>query len=174
MIAVMLGTELKPFVERIEIVGSIRRVKEEVGDAELLFIPRRTTRQADMFSEETFDCADEFLNRQLAACALSKRVGERGTTSWGLANKLAVHVASGMPVDLFATTLENWWVSLVVRTGSKETNLRLTTGARARNRTLNAYGCGVTDIQTGEILPAFSEEDVFALCGVPFLPPERR
>ena len=39
---------------------------------------------------------------------------------WGTLNKLAVHVGSGIPVDPFATTVERWFVSRVVRIGSKE------------------------------------------------------
>ena len=42
---------------------------------------------------------------------------------------------------------------MVVRTGSKETNLRLTTGAQKQGRSLNAYGRGVT-CSDGSIVPA--------------------
>jgi hypothetical protein len=55
------------------------------------------------------------------------------------------------------TTRENWFVSLVIRTGSKDTNLLLTTGAQKLGRKLNAYGCGVTGpdgtIIAADILP---------------------
>lgn len=40
--------------ERIEIAGSIRRKKPEVGDIELLFVPKTGTRQAGLFDNEEF------------------------------------------------------------------------------------------------------------------------
>lgn len=165
---------LEPVCERIVIAGSLRRGKESVGDVELLFIPAYETRQADMFASASYDMANERLGELLMNGTLSKRPSKVGVFTWSLKNKLAIHGATETPVDLFATTAENWWVSLVVRTGSKETNLRLTTGARHRNRTLNAYGCGVTDLLTGEVTPALSEQDVFELCGVPYLEPHER
>lgn len=67
----------------------------------------------------------------------------------------------------------NWFVSLVIRTGSKEMNLKLTDGAIKLGRTLNAYGSGVT-LEDGRVMPATSEEDVFFLCQVPYVPPECR
>jgi hypothetical protein len=56
---------------------------------------------------------------------LTKRKNKNGVTTWGTLNKLATHATSGIGVDLFATTHDRWFVSLVVRTGSKETNLSL-------------------------------------------------
>lgn len=163
--------ELRPFCERIEIAGSLRRKKETVGDIEILFIPRMEDRQMDMFSTEPMDLAHEELNRWLATGIVSKREGEKGTTSWGPKNKLAQH-PSGIGIDFFSTTAENWWVSLVIRTGGKETNLSLTNGAIALNMHLNAYGSGFTKL--GKVIPCHSEEDVFRLAGVRYREPEER
>jgi hypothetical protein len=68
----------------------------------------------------------------------------------------------------------NWWVSLVIRTGGKDTNLKLATGARKLGRTLHAYGCGVEDLKTGEVVKANSEQDVFRLCAVDYIEPNQR
>jgi DNA polymerase/3'-5' exonuclease PolX len=78
-----------------------------------------------------------------------------------------------VPVDFFATTPENWWVSLVVRTGSLEMNLELTKGANHLGRSLNVYGRGVTRAD-GTVIPATSEEHVFELCGVKYRVPSAR
>ena len=172
-VALFVQAALQPFVEQIKIAGSLRRGKVEVGDVELLFIPRIELRQKDFFSSDPIDLASETIGQMLANGVLQKRPSETGVFSWGAKNKLAIHTASGIPVDLFSTTAENWFVSLVIRTGSKETNLRLTTGAQRQNATLNAYGCGVT-WSDGTMTPAKSEEDVFKMCGVPYLPPEKR
>ena len=58
---------------------------------------------------------------------------------WGTLNKLAVHVGSDIAMDLFATTAERWFVSLVVRTGSKEMNTMLASSTLRRGMQLHMY-----------------------------------
>jgi len=172
-VALALLESLKPFCERIEIAGSLRRCKDQVGDIELLLIPKLESRQVDMFTSEPMDLAHEKLGLMLAHGELQKRPSVTGAFTWGPKNKLAIHTASGIPVDFFSTTLANWWVSLVVRTGSKETNLKLTMGAQARGARLNAYGSGVT-WSDGTVTEATSEQHVFEMCGVPYQEPNSR
>ena len=174
-IATKFMDELRQDCERIEIVGSIRRRKPEVGDFELLFIPKVENRRinGDMFNRANMSLADITLGNWLSHGIVSKRPGAKGQFSWGDKNKFAIHNASGFACDFFATTAENWWNSLVIRTGGKDTNLLLTTGAHKLGRTLNAYGCGVTE-SDGTVIPATSEEDVFRLCGVEYQKPEDR
>lgn len=168
---------IEPYCEpnRCVIVGSLRRQKEAVGDIELLYVSRMGKPvKTDMFAppndiplvEPRIDCM------QNQAGILRRRLNIRGHETWGPKNKLAVHVASGIPVDLFATSEENWYVSLVIRTGSKETNLKLTNGAIKRGGTLHAYGSGV---QFGlATTRATSERHVFELCGIPYIPLTQR
>lgn len=176
-VAEELLAELAGSCARIQIAGSLRRGKPTVGDVELLFVPRieDLPDPADLFGQPIpVNLAERAIAALEASGRLSRRKNKDGVVGWGSLNKLAVHVASGIPVDLFATTEENWHVSLVVRTGSLETNLRLTQGARDRGRTLLAYGNGVKNLATGEITPADSERSVFEMCGVPFAEPEDR
>ena len=154
--------------ERLAVAGSLRRLKPTVGDVEILYVPKLTRRPDGLFDERIVSVASEVIDGLLAEGYFAKRPSKTGVCTWGEANKLAVHTASGVPVDLFATTAENWWVALVIRTGSKQMNLELTAGANRLNRTLNAYGCGVTNRATGEVTPATSERHVFELCGVPY------
>jgi len=164
---------LKPFCERIEIAGSLRRGKAQVSDIEVLYVPKFENRQLDMFTTEPFNLAEDQIGKALRDGVFKKRPNEKGFFAWGAKNKLGIHVPSGIPVDLFATENENWFVSLVIRTGSKETNLKLTMGANDLGCTLNAYGCGVTR-RDGTVFPANSEQEVFALCGVKYLEPKDR
>lgn len=172
-IAEQIMENLSPFCERIVIAGSLRRMKGAVGDIEILYIPKIEQRQADMFSTELMDLANEALGNWLASGLISKRPSIDGKFAWGPKNKLALHSSTGMPIDFFATTAENWHVSLVIRTGGKDTNLKLTTAAQARGASLNAYGCGIT-LAGGDVIPAKSERHVFELCGVPYQDPEDR
>lgn len=159
--------------EAVAEVLLLRRGRMAVGDVELLYIPRRDRSHTDMFSTDDLDLCDQQIRILLETGEIRKRKSVKDTFTWGPKNKLAVHSDSGIPVDFFATSKENWWVSLVVRTGSKETNLLLTTGAQKLGRSLNAYGSGVT-CSDGTVIPATSEEQVFELCGVPYLQPSER
>lgn len=172
-VAEELQALLAPACKRIAIAGSLRRLKPEVGDIELLFIPIFTSRPDGLFDCSLVDVCSEVAEGLLARGVLAKRPNVNGSFTWGERNKLAIHVPSGIPVDLFGTSEANWWVSLVVRTGSKETNLALTTGANKRGASLMAYGNGVK-WSDGTITPATSEEHVFEMCGVTYKEPQHR
>jgi DNA polymerase/3'-5' exonuclease PolX len=90
-------------------------------------------------------------------------------------DKLATHTASGLNVDLFATTRERWFVSLVVRTGSWEMNTQLAASALRRGLKLHVgVNAAIERTATGaQILPQ-SEREVFELCGVPYRDPQDR
>jgi len=166
---------LNPFVDRIAICGSVRRMEATCSDIEILFVPKVQTVPDGLFDTVQKDLADEYLESLFKSGLIGKRLNTAGhVAAWGPKNKLAVHTVSGIPIDFFSTSVESWWVSLVIRTGSKETNLRLTTGAQKLNRTLHAYGSGVESRATGELFVATSEEDVFKLCNVPYLEPRKR
>lgn len=172
-----VGTEiiarLQPFCEMAMLVGSVRRQKPQVGDLEILYISRYEKRPDGLFDSGDIDLALEAIDGLVATSVLEKRKNVNGSFIYGQDNRLCVHVASGIPVDLFRTTQTKRWNSLVIRTGGKETNLRLTTGAQKLGRKLHAYGEGVT-MENGELRQTHSEQEVFELCHVPYLPPERR
>jgi DNA polymerase/3'-5' exonuclease PolX len=166
---------LAPMCKRIQIAGSIRRQKPLVGDIEILFVPQiaRQRNPHDMFSDLEIDLADSKISALLKDGRIEKRQNINGQFTWGPKNKLATDKRSGIPIDFFATTEENWWVSLVIRTGSKETNLTLTNGAIKLGRNLTAYGCGVR-YSDNSIGAAHSEQAVFEMCGVPYKEPQDR
>lgn len=160
--------------ERIIIAGSLRRMKPEVGDIEILYIPKMGKDTTEMFEPANFNITENEIQRLVDVGVIRPRENARSAITWGLKNKLAVHCETGIPVDLFATTPENWYVSLVVRTGGKDNNIALAAGAHRIRRRLRAYGAGVEDMRTGEVLRANSEREVFELCGMPYLEPEKR
>lgn len=166
---------LRPHVERIGIAGSLRRGKADVGDIELLVIPKFDKRKTGLFDTdvEYVSLFDMELDVWLKGDVIRKRPSATGVFTWGKENKLGIHVPSGIPVDFFSTDAERWWVALVIRTGGKETNLALTTGAQRLGRQLHAYGNGVTH-RDGSKERAISEKHVFELCGVPYVPPNKR
>jgi len=158
-IAAELKELLAPACNRIEIAGSIRRQKPDVGDIELLVIPRA-------------DYLDKMLNDLMVQNILAMRLNKRGSRTYGPKNKLMVHPPSGMGVDIFSSTEENWGMALFVRTGPKEWNIKAMSRFRQLGMQGHAYG-GVT-LPNGITFACPTEVIVFNLLGWPYTPPEKR
>jgi len=165
--------------ERVAIAGSLRRKKPLVGDIELLFIPRIAQLPArDLFGHDipTRNLAEEAIADWLARGVLKKRINVNGSEMWGEKNKLAVHVSTGIPVDLFAATEANWFNYLVCRTGPSESNIRIASAAQRKGWMWHPYGEGFSR-GSGlgrERIAVTSEREVFEFVGLPYLEPEKR
>ncbi len=165
---------LAPHCERIAVAGSIRRKRPQVKDIELL-CASKVTSTADLFGRAVTNWY--FLNKKLDALVadgsvLKKRANKSGRYSYGEHNKLLVHVPSGIPVDVFSSSTKNWGMSLVVRTGPKEFNVRMMSRFRELGMRGHAYG-GVTD-RNGNDVECPDEATVFGLLGWPWIPPGER
>jgi len=174
-VAMAVGAEvcevLDPVCERWIVAGSIRRRRPMVGDVEILYIPRFGDRQVDLFTVASMSLADDAIESMLRSGLLAKRASRTGVFAWGDKNKLAVHQASGIGVDLFAATEATWWNALVCRTGGAESNKRIASRAIARGYHWNVYGPGFTQAATGEVVPMESEEAVFEFVGLEYEEP---
>lgn len=179
-VAKVICDALKPVTEKLICAGSLRRRKPMVGDVEILYIPKleplKEVRQADMFAAGEIrltNLADLAINAMLARGIIEKRRNALNAEMWGEKNKLARHLASGIPVDLFAATPANWFNYLVCRTGGAENNVAVASAAQKKGWKWNPYGEGFTD-EAGNVVPVKSEEDVFRLVGMPFKQPWER
>lgn len=164
---------LKPCCNRIIVAGSLRRRKSEVGDFEILFIPKMETREVDWFASESVSMAAEEIEAMVADGTLSRRISVSGAATWGDKNKLAVH-RGGIPVDLFAATEATWFNYLVCRTGPLDSNKRIATLAQRKGLQWNPYGPGFTRLDDGAIVPMSSEAAVFEFVGLPYAEPSAR
>jgi len=162
-IAEELKALLEPSCHRIEIAGSIRRKKPEVGDIELLCIPKFV---------DGVDQLDREIGALVVLGILGFRRNKRGSRAYGPKNKLMVHLPSGLGVDIFSTDKKCWPVSLVVRTGGKKTNKRIATAALRRGYRFHAYGSGFSTPQ-GDVV-CKSEREVFEAVGLTYLQPWER
>jgi DNA polymerase/3'-5' exonuclease PolX len=158
---------LEPVTERLVVAGSLRRRKPDVGDVEIIYIPKWIERPEDMFSTCLVSLVDEMIEGWLLNGTLAKRPSKTGSFAWGAKNKLALH-RSGMPVDLFRTEESAWWNYLVCRTGPAESNAAIALAAQQRGYKWNSYGSGFTRLSDGEVFPMESEEAVFDFVGMPF------
>lgn len=164
-IAESIKQSLKGTCERIEIAGSIRRRKSDVGDIELLCIP---------LFDDIGDKLDQRLFVLVEMGMLHYRLNKKGATTYGPKNKFMVHSASGIGVDIFSTTAECWPVALVVRTGGKVTNQRISMAALRRGMRFHAYGRGFTEEAGPKEWICKTERDVFQAVGLPYLEPWER
>lgn len=165
-------------------VGGYRRRRTAMKDIELLYIPRFAQREdtSELFSVmRDVDVTEQLWNRLLAAGVLSQRRKVDGSLSaWGPHNKHAVHCATGLAVDLFATIPEHWPNRLVVTTGPMESNIRIASAARARGWEWEMANGGFVPIGgTWDTCPKTrrtmrTEREVFEFVGLPFRMPEDR
>src|SRR5262245_58243872 len=176
-VAKELVAVLQPACQRLVVAGSLRRLKPDVGDVELVFIAKQVPApgQTDLFGPPaTVSAADLVLGRLLEQGRLRRRLKVDGKLSaWGPANKFAHHTGTGMPVDFFAATEQNWWHYLVCRTGPAELNTRIATRALEKGWKWHPYSVGFTDAH-GKVVPCCSEEAVFFAVGLPYRKPAER
>lgn len=174
-IAAELIAHLGDFAEKIEIAGSIRRKKAQVGDIEILYIPTIGEQDSgDLLGTlEPVNYFDMALSTLEEAGILERRKNVKGSETFGEKNKLMRHVQSGIPIDFFATTEDCWWNYLVCRTGGAESNKAIATAALKRGTRWNPYSPGFTK-EDGGIIAVHAESQVFTFLGLPYLQPEER
>ncbi len=147
MIAARVVERLRPYCSRIEIVGSIRRRKLLVNDIDLVVIP------PDLWG----------LNAELP------RLG-RVTMSGGKIQRIKTGVVT---IDLYIASEDNWATLLLIRTGSKDNNVRLCSLAKAKGWRLAATGDGLFN-EKGERIAGDSEQSIYAALGLKYQEPWER
>jgi DNA polymerase/3'-5' exonuclease PolX len=168
---------LKPHCEKIIVAGSLRRRKPMVRDIEILFVPKHEieTDPSDLFgAQHQINVTERAIAALIEIGVLDKRPKSDGSFTWGPENKLGLHWPSGIAVDLFTTTKENWFNYLVCRTGSSENNIRICEAAIARGWKWNPYGSGFSRENPDERRIVTSEEEVFAFVSLPYKEPWER
>jgi DNA polymerase/3'-5' exonuclease PolX len=162
--------ELVHACPRLAVAGSIRRGRQWVGDVELVY---ESEPMLDLFGERTGDVrADVIIEQWLSRGVLEKRLSKVGHSSWGREIKLAVRVATGIPVDLFAARPGGWHSYLMCRTGSRIHNEAIAREMMGRSMRWEPYE-GVR-LRSGELVRVSSEAELYEMIGWPYLEPEER
>jgi DNA polymerase/3'-5' exonuclease PolX len=172
-VAMELYNALFIVTKRCAVAGSLRRLKSEVGDVEMLYIPRKVTEPDGFFFAKPVDLAEKQLDGLTRIGVLEQRRNGKGFTTWGPKIKLAIHTRTGIPVDFFAATHTNWWNYLVCRTGSAANNIKICQATQAKGWKWHPYESGFTN-ERGETVPVSSERDIFDLVGLPYREPSER
>jgi DNA polymerase/3'-5' exonuclease PolX len=167
---------LRPGCAEVVIAGSVRRLKPEVSDVEIVYVPRVETQPdpGDLFASRSANYAEEAIAALLKAGTLAKRKNVNGAETFGPRNKLLVHMRTGIPVDLFATAADCLANYLVCRTGPAELNQHIATLALKRGWRWNPYGPGFTALSGEASHPVTSEREVFDFVGLPYREPRER
>lgn len=162
-------SHILPAMDRVEVAGSVRRSKPEVGDIELVGIPGDRQRLIDL----------------LGHVGLHIKPGVPGAVPWDPkidAKYMRLRLVEGMNLDLFLATPENWGGLLLMRTGSGvdakgNSFMGFTPGVFSRWKKLSGGGRMVgcqPQRPSGELLPLREEADFFDLLELDFIPPEQR
>jgi len=156
---------LAPHCERCEVAGSVRRQKPEVGDIEVVCIPRR---DVDLLCVPAGVCRGfiEVINRWEAV----KGSPEGRYTQCILPN------TDGCRLDIFIADEVNWGWIFALRTGNDEFNQRVLLRAlRAANFFAeDGYIYDYSDTLSPKKVSVPEEADLFRLLKIDFIKPVDR
>ena len=137
-------------VHKISMAGSVRRMKETIGDLDILVTSSNHDKVMDFFTKMKD----------------VKNVLAKGTT------KSAVVLKNGLQVDVRVLDDRSFGSALNYFTGSKEHNVKLREFAIKKGYKLSAYG--LFNRKTNKQVAGKTEEEVYAKLGLPYIEPELR
>lgn len=136
--------------DRVSSAGSLRRMKETIGDIDILVTSREPRQVMQVFTE-------------LPEITEILALGE---------TKSSVIMGNGLQVDVRVVESDSFGAALQYFTGSKLHNIKLRKVANKRGLKINEYG--VFKVKSGEKIAGREEEDVYATLNLPYIPPELR
>ncbi len=135
-------------VKKISVAGSVRRMKETIGDVDFLIISKNPKKVMDFF---------------VSLPGIIK-IWSKGPT------KSSVRMRDGFNMDLRVVSAKSYGSALQYFTGSKEHNIATRRIAIAKGLKLNEYGV----FQRSKMVAGRTEKEVYKAIGLPWIPPEMR
>lgn len=142
--------EQKADIEKIDYAGSLRRMKETIGDIDLLVISDKPKAVMDAF---------------VKAPGVKRIIGKGETKS-------SILLDEGNNVDLRVIEKDSYGSALQYFTGSKDHNIALRNIAINKEYKLSEYG--LFQKKTNKKIAGKNEEDIYKKLGLPWIPPELR
>jgi len=135
-------------VERVDPAGSVRRMKETIGDVDFLVISKNPEKVIDFFVKQPGVI----------------KIWGKGTT------KASVRMREGFDMDIRVVPKRSYGSALQYFTGSKEHNITTRKIAMDKDLKLSEYGL----FRGSKIIAAKTEEEVYKALGMDWIPPEMR
>ena len=141
------------YIENITVAGSVRRMKETIRDFDILISAKREhwKKIHDAFVRFP-DIEDVQLHGETKSTILLKEYHRQ--------------------CDLRTVEPDSWGAALQYFTGSKHHNIKLREIAKEKGLKINEYG--VFEVSTGKKVAGKTEEEVYRILGMQFIPPEIR
>jgi DNA polymerase (family 10) len=139
-----------PGCQRVDVAGSLRRMRETIGDVDILAA-----------AEDSGPLMAAFVALPVVA-----EVVASGPT------KTSIRTGTGLQVDLRVVPLRSWGSAMQYFTGSQAHNVRTREIAVRAKLKLSEYG--LFRVEDDELLASGSEEEVYAGLGLPWVPPALR
>jgi DNA polymerase (family X) len=137
-------------VKRADVAGSLRRMRETIGDIDLLVASEQPSKVMDAFTSLSY----------------VERVMARGET------KSSIVTTKGLQVDLRVVEPKVWGAALQYFTGSQAHNVHVREIAVRKGLKLSEYG--LFRAKSGKLIVAETEEEVYERLGLPWIPPTLR
>lgn len=139
-----------PGVTQFAVGGSLRRMRDTIGDIDLLVAA---------------DSPDPVMDR-FASLDMVEALNARGPS------RARVTLLNGLGVDLRVLPAERWGTLLCYFTGSKDHNVKLRELALKRGLSLNEHA--FTPLDGAKEILCTTEEEVYATLGLAYIPPRLR
>lgn len=150
------------------ICGSIRRLKSEVKDIDIVAIPK---------PEATYKFGQPELNATISRLDPEGRSASPDVKRFLLGPKIKRFLYKGIMIDIYIANQETFSTLCLIRTGSTQHNISLTTLARSKGMKLFADGTGLCRIDADDdiinIVVATEDEILMNLLGRIPAPEER-
>lgn len=130
--------KMAPYIEKAEIVGSIRRCKPQVNDVDIVILGKPPFAGADFL----------YGLSQLKKTGAIQFLGKEPKYD----SKNIDLTFQGRQFNLYMAAKETFETLILIRTGSAEHNVRLCRLAQDNGWQLKASGQGLVDLETGKVI----------------------
>jgi len=148
--AMVAALSAVPGCQRCAYAGSLRRMRETIGDVDILAA-----------AQDSAPLMAAFIAQPEVASVIAS-----GPT------KTSIRTAAGLQVDLRVVQLDAWGAALQYFTGSTAHNVAVRQIAIRKKLRLSEYG--LFEVETGELIVSRTEEEVYARLGLAWVPPPMR
>lgn len=149
-IALKIVEELKKVkgINKVDLAGSIRRMKEIIGDIDILCTAKNPKVVIEKF----------------CSLAETKEIKAEGET------KAVIILKNGLEADLRVLKPESYGAALHYFTGNKDHNIKIRSIGAKKGLKINEYGI----YKKSKMIGGRTEEEVFKAIGLPYIDPELR